>query len=296
MSKFIPLAKKVWIYGAAAGIIIASSSTMAYALNSNIPENASAHVVSSVATSKENNSTPASNAKITTEYSVVDLSKNAPNSERAKSLKAKLSSDFKGITPEQLEEKYKAAIANTIPSDKDISADQAAAYAAAILKKAYNVDFTGYTAEASFSRNSVPNSDNWTVIFHTSNEDKSSKRYFANVNSVTGAMLRASVYNLSDGEDANNKNLQDPEWVKTANVDIAKLMPENVSITSSKVVAAIPQTGVMVVCQLSDGSACAVRLSGENKAAAAYQYFPNGYDGSWDYYPVTGNGLRLPPF
>ena len=41
MSKFIPLAKKIWIYGAATGIILASSSTMAYALNNNIPENVS---------------------------------------------------------------------------------------------------------------------------------------------------------------------------------------------------------------------------------------------------------------
>jgi len=47
----------------------------------------------------------------------------------------------------------------------------------------------------------------------------------------------------------------------------------------------------MVVSELSDGSACAVRLSGENKEAVAYQYFPNGYDGSWDYHPVTSNGV-----
>ncbi|WP_088187343.1 hypothetical protein [Desulfosporosinus sp. FKA] len=54
---------------------------------------------------------------------------------------------------------------------------------------------------------------------------------------------------------------------------------------------ATPKTGVSVVCQLSDGSACAVRLTGDNKEAAAYRYFPNGYDGSWDYHPVTANGV-----
>jgi len=289
MFKLMPQVKKIWIYGAAAGIIIASSSTMAYALNNNIPENASASVVSSANVPKENNRTPASNLKITDEYNVVDLSKQKIDITQLKDeLKNKAANV--GVTPEKLDEECKAILASRVPGDKDISADQAAAYAAAILKKAYSVDFTGYTAEASFSRNSVPNSDNWTVIFHTSNEDKSSKRYLADVNSVTGAMLNASV-NLSFREEANNKNLQDPEWVKTATDDIAKLMPENVSITSSKVVAAIPQTGVMVVCQLSDGSACAVRLSGENKAAAAYQYFPNGYDGSWDYHSATGNGV-----
>ena len=289
MFKFIPLAKRVWIYGAAAGIIIASSSTMAYALNNNIPENASANVVSSANVLKENNQTPASNVKITAEYNVVDLSKSTPNSEHAKALLQKLSIG-KDITPEQVEEKYKLYLANTIPGAKDISAEQASAYAVAILKKAYGVNFTGYTAEASFSRSSVPNSDNWTVIFHATNEDKSSKRYLASINSVSGSMLNASEYDFTDSE-VDSKNVQDPEWMKTAEADIAKLIPENISITSSKVVAATPLIGVMVVSELSDGSACAVRLSGENKEAVAYEYFPNGYDGSWDYHPVTANGV-----
>ena len=289
MFKFIPQVKKIWIYGAAAGIIIASSSTMAYALNNNIPENASANVVSSANVPKEKNQTPASNVKITAEYSVVDLSKSTPDLEHAKALLPK-SSGSKDITPEQVAEKYKLYLANTIPGDKDISAEQAAAYAAAILKTAYGVDFTGYKAEASFSRNSVPNSDNWTVIFHAPNENQSSKRYLASVNSVTGSMLDASVYDLTYTE-VNSQNVQDPTWKATAEADIAKLIPENVSITGSKVVAATPLIGVMVVSELSDGSACAVRLSGANQEAVSYQYFPNGYDGSWDYYPVTSNGV-----
>ena len=145
-------------------------------------------------------------------------------------------------------------------------------------------------AYASFSRNPVPNSDNWTVIFHAPNENQSSKRYSASVNSVTGSMLDASVYDLTYTE-VNSQNVQDPTWKATAEADIAKLIPENVSITGSKVVAATPLIGVMVVSELSDGSACAVRLFGANKEAAAYQYFPNGYDGSWDYHPVTSNGV-----
>jgi hypothetical protein len=291
MFKFMPQVKKIWIYGAAAGIIIASSSTMAYALNNNIPENASASVVSSANVPKENNQTPASNLKITAEYKVVDQSKITPDLEHTKALLTdKLSVSGKDITPEQVEEKSKLYLANTIPGDKDISAEQAAAYAATILKKAYGVNFTGYTADTSFSRSNVPNSDNWTVIFHAPNEDKSSKRYLASVNSVSGSMLNASLYDFTDSE-VDSKNVHDPEWMKTAEAAIAKLMPENVSITRSKVVAATSLIGVMVVSELSDGSACAVRLSGENKEAIAYQYFPNGYDGSWDYHPVTANGV-----
>ncbi|MDQ7092859.1 hypothetical protein REC12_04590 [Desulfosporosinus sp. PR] len=289
MFKIMPQLRKVWIFGAAAAIIIASSSTMAYALNNNIPENASSKVVSSATASKEAQQSQSSNINGTAEYSVVDLSTSAPSAERTKALKDKLSL-IKGITPEQIEEKYKAIIAATIPGEKDISANQAAAYAAAILKKAYGVDFKGYTAEASFSRNSVPNSDNWTVIFHAPQEDKNSKRYLASVNSVNGTMLDANMYDLAYAPE-NSQNLQDPAWKNTAEEDITKLLPENVSITGSKVVAATPETGVTVVGNLSDGSAFAVRLTGENKEAAAYQYFPNGYDGSWDYHPVTGNGV-----
>lgn len=114
--------------------------------------------------------------------------------------------------------------------------------------------------------------------------------YIISVNSVTGSMLDASVYDLTYTED-NSQNVQDPTWKATDEADIAKLIPKNVSITGSKVVAATPLISVMVVSELSDGSACAVRLSGANKEAAAYQYFPNGYDGSWDYHPVTGNGV-----
>ncbi len=124
MFNLIPQVKKVWIYGAAAGIIIASSSTMAYALNNNIPGNVSASVVSSANVPKENNQTPASNLKITAEYNVVDQSKNTPDLEHTKALLTdKLSvSGNKDITPEQIEEKSKLYLANTIPGDKDISA------------------------------------------------------------------------------------------------------------------------------------------------------------------------------
>ncbi|AFQ46236.1 hypothetical protein [Desulfosporosinus meridiei] len=288
MFKIIPHAKKFWIYGAAAAMIIASSSTMVYALNDNIPANASASTALSTAV-QTNDQTQPTAPQVTLGYNLVDLSKGSPDPERKQAFKTKLSLN-KNLTPEEIEEKYQAVLANTIPGDKDISAEQAAAYAAEILVKAYRVDFTGYTAEASFARSSVPNSDNWTVVFHTSNDDKSAKRYLASVDSVSGALLTASCYNFSYA-DVISQNPQDPAWEKKALADITQLLPENISIVSSKVIAATPEIGVSVVSSLSDGSAFAVRLTGENKEAATYQYFPGGYDGSWDISPVTVNGV-----
>ena len=203
----------------------------------------------------------------------------------------------KGNTPEMIEEKSNAILANMIPSEKDITAQQAAAEAEGILKKAYGVDFEGYTAEASFSRSSVPNSDNWTVIFRSPEEmqnrdRKDVKSYLASVDSVNGTILNASSYDRNfTEENSDNKNLNDPVWKNKAEEAISRLKPENVSITSSKVVSAIPAGGVSVVFELSDGSACAVRLTGENKEIAAYVYFPNGYDGSFDYNPPTANAV-----
>lgn len=289
MVKMISHVKRLWIYGAAAVMIIASSSTMVYALNDNIPANASAKAPAAAAAARNSDPAQASAPQITAGYNLVDLSKNFPDSERAQALKEKLKLN-KNLTPEQIEEKYQSIIANTIPGDKDISAEQAAAYGAEILAKAYKVDFTGYTAEASFARNSLPNSDDWTVIFHTSNADKSAKRYLVTVNSVSGALLNAGCYDFTYRE-VSTPNPRDPVWEKKAIEDISRLLPENISIISSKVIAATTEYGVSVVSSLSDGSAFAVRLEGEDKEAAAYQYFPSGYDGSWDLNPVTTGGV-----
>jgi hypothetical protein len=290
MSKLIPHAKKFWIYGAAVALIIGSSSTMVYALNENIPANASANASITATLSPDNNQTPGAISNITAKYNLVDLSKNVPDAERTKLIKDKLSLN-KNFTPEEIEEKYQTIIASSIPGEKDLAVEQAAVYAAAILEKAYGVDFTDYTAEASFSRNPVPNSDNWTVIFRAPREAQSDKTYLACIDSVTGAVLNASCYNLNERITKNSENVQDPAWETKAIEDITKLVPENISIISSKVIAATPETGVSLVSNLSDGSAFAIRLMGDNKEAAAIQYFPNGYDGSWDLTPITENGV-----
>ncbi|MEL7565821.1 MAG: hypothetical protein AAGU27_13150 [Dehalobacterium sp.] len=293
MSKFKTLVSKTWIFIAAAAIIAGSSSAMAFALNNSVPESASANIVPFTAAIQENIQNQAPNTEVTGEYSVTDLSKSV---HEQKDIIIDKLNRIEGITPEQVEEKCNAIISNMIPGEKDISAQQAAAYAAGILKKAYKVDFTGYTAEASFSRSSFPNSDSWTVMFRSPeaarNDEQrwAGKTYYASVDSVNGIMLNAGSCDF-DYTEENNKNLQDPQWKNKAEQLISALMPEDVSITGSKVVWATPETGVTVVCELSDGSACAVRLTGKNKEAAAYIYFPNGYDGSLDYKPLKDHGV-----
>jgi hypothetical protein len=289
MTRIKKLFNKTWVFIAAAAIIAGSSSTMAFALNNNKSGNASANAVSYIAPVKANYRTPASKAETTVEYTVVDLSKRGLDDEQKNAFRDKLSR-IKGITPQQIEEKYNSAIANTIPGEKDITAEQAASYAAGIIKKAYGADLTGYTAQAGFSRNPVPGSDIWGVIFHAPNEVNSSKRYSVSVDSVKGTMLAAGVYSL-DYTLENSKDVKNPEWKDIAVQEISKLIPENVSIADSKVISATPEIGVTVVCILSDGSACGARLTGENKEAAAIIYFPNGYDGSMDYHQPTENGV-----
>lgn len=294
MPKIKAVLKKTWIFVAAAAIIAGSSYTMAYALNNNTAEVASVNAAPPTAVSDGMVQTQAPKTETTAEYSVIDLSKN--RSEKKDLITDKLKR-IEGITPEEIEKKYNEIIAAMTPADKDISAEQAAAYAADILKKAYGVDFTGYTAEASFSRNPVPNSDNWTVIFHAPGEDANSKRYIASVDSVNGKMLDAGCYNLMFREDAGinpeeiSENLDDPQWLIKAEQAVSVLMPEDVSITGRRVVFSSRDTGVTAVFDLSDGSAISVRLTGRSMEAAAYIYFPNGYDGSLGPKPLSENGV-----
>ena len=290
MAKSKNLLNKTWVFVTAATIIVGSSSAMVYALNNNIPKRAVENTASFTAiSSKESFQAQSSKVGITAEYTVIDQSKTGPDNNLQQTIKQKLSFQ-KDLTKEQLEEKYNTIITNMIPGAKDMSAEQAAAYASEIVKNLYGVDLTGYTAAASFSRNPVPNSDNWGVIFHAPQETKSSKRYSVSVDSVTGKILDAGCFNL-DFKETTHKNLQDPEWKNKAIEKISKILPVNVTIQNSKVIYTHPQTGVSVVCELSDGSAFAIRLSGENKEAEAIQYFMNGYNGSWDVQPPTANGV-----
>lgn len=294
MNTLKEIVTKTWIFVAGVVLILGSSSAMAFALDRNVPASATANVVTTNA--KETINSSSLGTGVTAEYSVTDLSKTGP--ERAGQIKRKLSM-IKDITPEQIEEKYNTIIANLTPGAKDISAGQAATYAADILEKAYKVDFKGYTAEANFSRNPIPNSDNWTVIFHSPEEiqnkdqQRFAKSYIASVNSVNGTMQNASFFDPDyDTYDTYiNKNLNDPLWMEKAEQAISAILPKNVTISSSKVISALPEGGITVVSELSDGSACSVRLTGENKEALAYVFFPNGYDESLNFNPATDKAV-----
>ncbi len=289
--KFI---SRAWIFVVAAVIIAGSSAGMAFVLNNSVPEGPAGEIAPYATGAAADIQAQTSKAGITAEYTVIDFSKQGLNPEKSNALREKLSL-IKDITPQQIEEKYKAIIANMIPGAKDISAEQAAAYAADIVKKVFEVDFTGYTAEARFSRSPVPNSDSWTVVFHETQEPPNAKQYIASVNSINGTMVNASSYTLNFREDdfvvEISRDLENPEWKDKAEQVARRLMPESVVITGSKVVFSAPETGVTVVCNLSDGTAYSVRLAGENKDVSACLYFPDGYDGSLDKKPASENGV-----
>lgn len=271
--------QKAWVFAAATALIAGSTSVMAFALDNTVSQRAQNNITSTAGASIESRPARSGTAtvKSTPVYTVVDRSKQPVNMDK---LKEELSRKA-GMTPDKAASAVQAAIKSMTPGNQDMTANQAAAYCAAIVQKAYGIDLTGLTADASFSKNPLPYSDSWEVIFRVSNEVDSSVRYYASVNSVTGAMLDTGFYDLTYRE-SNDTDLTNPDWITTAKKSIEKLLPANITITDTKVVASTSQTGVSVVSTLSDGSACGVRLTGAKKDAVVYINYPNGYDGSMD--------------
>lgn len=282
MRKFGKIIKKTWVFAVATALIAGSTSVMAFALNNSIPKGARENIASTVSAQAEKGSGQAGIKETPPVYTVVDMTKERLVQKDLKDLYMKklLRS---GMTQGQAEEEYSKIINNMTPGSQDITADKAASYAAGILVKAYGVDFSGYTATAGFSRNNLPNSGSWIVTFSAPKDVQTQdpanvKTYLAYVDSVTGTIRSACVYYQNDKVMSND--LDNPSWVTTAKQDVAKLIPSDVTITGTSIVQKSAYGGVMVVCNLSDGKAVAVRMTGENKDAAAYVYFPNGYDGS----------------
>lgn len=114
-----------------------------------------------------------------------------------------------------------------------------------------------------------------------------------NIFSLDGTVinLESRVVTVNGNETELTLREDDPQWLIKAEQAVSVLLPENITITGSKVVFASRDTGVTAVFDLSDGSAIAVRLIGKSMEAAAYIDFPNGYDGSLDPKPVTENGV-----
>jgi hypothetical protein len=159
-----------------------------------------------------------------------------------------------------------------IPGDKDISAEQAAAYEAGMLKKVFAANLSGYTARAGFLRGSLPGTDSWTVWFEpTGQPDQSgqteeakanlAKSYTVYLNSVSGTIINAS--SSDDLSALKNVDLNDSGWQEKAEQAVSGLLPKNVSITSCKVTASDGlKIGVPVLYELSGGTAYMVGLAG----------------------------------
>jgi len=300
MTKFKTVFKRTWVFATAIALIVGSNSVMAFALSPNVASasNPVSNVVPVTDAVKEDIQNKTTQKEAVSEYAVIDGSKNtqAEKEQLKEKIIYKLSHD--GVAPDQIEEKANtilaAGLVELTPGEKDITAAQAASYASYVLKKAYGVDFKGYNAEANFLKNSVPNSDSWTVVFSMpeqvqKTESKSvPKIYLAEVNAVNGAMINLALVGVPYDYASINKSLdlKDSSWKQKAVEDVSALLPETVSINSSKVLYAYPEAGVAVLCELSDGSAYVIRLFGENKEATGYFVFPNGYDGSLNYDPT----------
>lgn len=285
MKRLRELVKKTWVYVIAAALITGSSSAMALVLSSNVTAKAASNVVPISNITKTSIQPQNTNIKANSEYSLIDLSKNVYNNKEKLKEKLKLQ---KGLTEEQIESQCNSILSAQVPGDKDISAEQAAASSAAVISKAFGEELSGYTAEASFMRSTVPNSDMWSVIFHPANENINfSKAYIADINSVTGTVVNATFTTDSSASVSTSTNLSDPAWTEKAKQSVSALLPKDVSISSSSVVASGKDVGVTVICNLSNGSAYAVRVAGENKDVKMYLFFPNGYDGSFDKVPDT---------
>lgn len=284
------LISKTWIFGVAALAIAGSSCAMAFALNNNnVPESSTVEVAPYTTPVAANIQTPAIKSEATAEYTVVDQS-NRRFDNRYKSAMMNKLSNSKEFTREQAPKKYDELITNITPDENDISADQAAAYAAEKLQKVFDVDFTGYTADATFLRNHVPNSHSWFIAFHKLKEEPNTRTYIASVNALNGTIH--NIYShTTDFSVENNKDLENPEWKNKAIQVVQKFIPENTTIIDSTVLSATSNTGVTVLCKLSDNSAYFVRLSGDNKEIEAFIYYPNGYDGSLDFDPDSCNGV-----
>lgn len=285
MKRLRELVKKTWVYATAAALIVGSSSGMALYLGNSTPVKAASNVVVLTDTLKPSAPLMTTNAAAKVNYKLIDKSKTVYDDKEA--LKKKLSYN-KNLTPQQIEEQCNKILASQIPGAKDISPEQAASYSADMLIKAFSADLNGYIAEARFLKSTVPNSDTWTIVFHPDEQpvDKGQKRftriYIADVNSVSGKMI--SVEYSANTFPLTKVNLNDSSWAKKAEQAVSQILPKEVSIKSSKIAASDPQFGVYVVCELSDGTAYAVRMVGENKEVRTFLYFQNGYDGSLEKY------------
>lgn len=277
--KLLKTVKKVWVLPVAAALIAGSGLTMNFILSSkSFAETGSETVpIQQQQTSFVQPEAKPAATEAAPEYTVIDQSETFTRDKLAESLK------IKGAPEAELDSRVDEIQSTYVPGEKDITAEQAAAYSAGMLKKAFAASLDGYTARAGFLRGSLPGSDTWTVWFDPADPSASSgqRSYMVFLNSVNGTIINAS--SSDDLSALKNADLNDPEWREKAEQAVTALLPQNVSIRSSQVTAWDGLViGVPVLCELSDGSAYMVGLAGDDKQVANLYFFQNGYDGSLD--------------
>jgi hypothetical protein len=265
--------RKVWVFGLAAAFIAGGGVAMNFMLSSKTYAETGTQVVQQPAGNAQPQQSPVM-AGDKAEYTVIDQSETYTKDKLEEALKAK------GAPSAELESRAAELQATYIPGDKDLTADQAAAFGAGVLKKVFAADLSGYTARAGFLRGSLPGTDTWTVWFDPAAGD--AKSYMVYLNSVNGTIINAS--SSDDVHALKNVDLNDSGWQEKGQQAVAGILPKNVSIAGCKVTATdgINKIGVPVLCELSDGTAYMIGLAGEDKHVANLIYFQNGYDGSLD--------------
>jgi hypothetical protein len=279
MKMFNQTMKKVWVFSVAAALIAGGGVAMNFMLSSKTFAETRAQVIQQPTGNVQPEKAPAiTEAKA--EYTVIDQSETFTKDKLIETLK------LKGTPQDQLESRVKEIQSTYIPGDKDISAEQAAAYGAGLIKKVFAANLSGYTAHAAFLRGSLPGTDSWTVSFDPAGQNEKAKAnpvksYMVYLNSVNGTIINA--ISSDDVSALKNVHLNDSGWQEKAKQAVTGLLPKNVSITNCKVTAdGLNKIGVPVLCELSDGTAYMVGLVGENKDVANLYFFQNGYDGSLD--------------
>ncbi|UQZ86355.1 hypothetical protein SK3146_05648 [Paenibacillus konkukensis] len=274
--------KKAGVFAAAAALIAGGGATMYILLSGETFAQTGVQVVQQPIKDVQ----PDTKAAVTeekAEYTVIDQSAAYTADKLKEALVAK------GAPTAQLESRAAELQSTYVPGDKDITAEQAAAYGAGLLKKVFDADLAGYTARAGFLKGAVPGTDTWSLTFDPAGssgeaaaEASGAKSYSVYLNSVNGKIINAS--SSYDRNAVKNAELNDSAWKEKAKQAVTALLPQNVTITGVKITAAdgVDKIGVPVLCELSDGSAYMAGLAGDNKEIVNLYYFQTGYDGSLD--------------
>ncbi|MCS7460921.1 hypothetical protein N0M98_12280 [Paenibacillus doosanensis] len=282
MNKLKTTVKKAGVFVAAAALIAGGGGTMYILLSGETFAQTGVQVVQQPKRDVLPE-TKAAATEVKAEYTVIDQSAAYTTDKLKETLTAK------GAPTAELESRAAELQSTYVPGEKDITAEQAAAYGAGLLKKTFAADLNGYTARAGFLKGSVPGTDTWSVTFEPAGpsggaaaEASGAKSYSVYLNSVNGKIINAS--SSYDRNAVKNADLNDPAWKEKAKQAVTALLPTNVTITSVKITAAdgVDKIGVPVLCELSDGSAYMAGLAGDNKEIVNLYYFQTGYDGSLD--------------